>query len=146
MKDLEGSASGVTSASAEDCVRFLRAVDGYPDWHGDVVRRVEVRERDPEGNPTRARALLHVAVGPVVKDFDLVLAITVPDPGTVKLTRIPNDARDPERFDVIWRVEGRRIRLDVRATLSVPRFLPVLGIGDLLAAGFVNAATRALGA
>ncbi|HWC86471.1 MAG TPA: SRPBCC family protein [Solirubrobacteraceae bacterium] len=148
MKDLEGSATGVTTAPVEECVPFLRAVDRYPSWHPDVVRQVEVVERDGEGNPTRGRGKLHVAVGPLVKDFDLILAVTLEDSHTVKLTRIPHDDEDEERFEVTWRLAeapgGTRLRLDVRASLSVPRFLPVGGIGDRLAEGFVSAAARAL--
>jgi hypothetical protein len=130
-------------------VRFFRAVDRYPSWHPEVVRQVEVLERDSEGNPTKGRGMLHVAVGPIVKDFDLVLAVTLEDAHTVKLARLPNHAGDEERFEVTWRMAaapgGTRIRLDVLATLSVPRFLPVGGIGDRLAQGFVSAATRGLG-
>jgi hypothetical protein len=149
MKELRGSASGIVSASVEDCVRFFRAVDRYPTWHPEVVRRVEVLERDGDGEPLRAHALLHVAVGPLVKDFDLVLAITLPDPGTVKLSRIPHHSGDEERFEVTWHAEqgaATRIELDVHATLSVPRFVPVGGIGDGLAQSFVSSATKALAA
>jgi hypothetical protein len=149
MKELRGSATGVTTAPVDECVRFFRAVDRYPTWHPEVVRKVEVLERDAEAEPTRARAVLHVAVGPLVKDFNLVLAVAVADPRTVKLTRVPNHPGDDERFDVTWRLEdGPRttIRLEVVASLSVPRFLPVGGIGDGLAQGFVSAATKALGA
>jgi hypothetical protein len=150
MKELQGSATGVASVTIDECVRFFRAVDRYPSWYPDVVRKVEVLERDAESNPTKGRGLLHVAVGPIVKDFDLVLAITVEDGRTVKLTRLPNHPGDEERFDVTWRLAeagaGTRIRLEVRATLSVPRFVPVGGIGDRLAEGFVSAATKALGA
>ena len=131
-------------------MRFFRAVDRYPDWHPEVVRKVEVLERDGEGEPVRARAVLHVAVGPLVKDFNLVLAVGLPDAQTVKLTRIPNHPGDDERFDVTWRLReegaGTRIRLEVQASLSVPRFVPVGTIGDGLADGFVSSATRALGA
>ncbi|MDQ6778166.1 MAG: hypothetical protein M3071_18570 [Actinomycetota bacterium] len=154
MKDLRGSATGVTTAPVDECARFFLAVDRYPTWHPEVVRTVEVLDRDAECEPTRARAVLHVAVGPLVKDFDLVLASALADPRTVKLTRVPNHPGDDERFDVTWRLEeGPRtarmrtsIRLEVEASLSVPRFLPVGGIGDGLAQGFVSAATRALGA
>jgi Polyketide cyclase / dehydrase and lipid transport len=150
MKELRGSATGVTTAPVDDCVRFCLAVDRYPTWYPEVVRTVEVVNRDADGEPTRARAVLHVAVGPIVKDFDLALAITLAEPRTVKLTRVPNHAGDDERFDVTWRLEedasSTHIRLDVAASLSVPRFLPVGGIGDGLAAGFVSAATRALDA
>ena len=37
------------------------------------------------------------------------------------------------------------IRLDLAANLNVPRFLPLGDVGDSMAAGFVNAATRTLG-
>ncbi|HWF36825.1 MAG TPA: SRPBCC family protein [Solirubrobacteraceae bacterium] len=153
MKDLRGSATGVTTAPVAECVRFFRAVDRYPDWHPEVVRRVEVLERDAEGEPTRARGVLHAAVGPIVKDFDLVLAITLPDPHTVSLTRVPNHPGDDELFEVVWHLEEganttaharTRIRLDLQASLSVPRLVPVGGIGDRLAEGFMSAATRAL--
>jgi hypothetical protein len=149
MKDLRGSASGVTTAPVDECVRFFRAVDRYPAWYPEVVRTVEVLERDAEGGPARARAVLHVTVGPIVKDFDLVLAVTLPDAGTVNVTRVANHPGDDERFDVTWRLEpGARttIRLEVEASLSVPRFLPVGGIGDGMAKGFVVAAIRALDA
>jgi hypothetical protein len=149
MKDLRGSASGVTSASVEDCVRFFHAVDRYPAWYPEVVRKAEVLQRDGEGEPSKAAALLHVAVGPLVKDFDLVLAVGRPDPQTVMLRRIPNHPGDEERFEVTWRMQAgaqTRIRLEVEASLSVPRFVPVGGIGDGIAEGFVTAATRAMGA
>jgi hypothetical protein len=49
---------------------------------------------------------------------------------------------------VNWFVAGgpsTSIRLDLAANLDVPRFLPLGGIGDAMAAGFVTAATRELG-
>ena len=147
MKELRGSASGVTAAPVDECVRFFRAVDRYPAWHPEVVRKVDVLERDGDGEPTKAEAALHVAVGPLVKDFHLVLAVTLPDPLTVRLKRVPNHPGDEERFEVTWRLEEgtqTRIRLQVEASLSVPRFLPVGGIGDGLAEGFVSSATKAL--
>lgn len=149
MKELRGSAAGVAAAPVEECVRFLRAVDRYPTWYHEVVRQVDVLERDGDGNPARARALLHVAVGPLVKDFDLVLAVTLADPRTVTLSRLPNDSGDQERFEVTWRLEpgaATRMRLDIDAILSVPRLVPVGGVGDRMAEGFVTAARKALGA
>jgi hypothetical protein len=148
MKELRGSASGVAAVPAQACTDFLLAVDRYPIWHGDVIRRVEVLERDGDSRPTMARALLHVAVGPVVKDFDLTLAITHDGVRMVKLTRVPHHASDPERFEVTWRLDemgGTRINLDLEATLPVPRLVPIGGIGDHLAQSFVTDATRALG-
>jgi hypothetical protein len=147
MKELHGTASGVVAAPLDECVQFLLAVDRYPTWHPDVVRSVEVLERDDGGRPIRARGKLHVAVGPLVKDFDLLLAITLEGPRTVKLARVPHGPGDDERFEVTWRLEeshGTRISLELVASLSVPRFVPVGGIGDSLAQAFVTNAIRAL--
>ena len=47
-----------------------------------------------------------------------------------------------------WRVSGAgpsQIRLDLAANLDVPRFLPLGGVGDSMAAGFVSAATTSAG-
>jgi Polyketide cyclase / dehydrase and lipid transport len=147
MKELNGTASEVVPNPIEECLALLEAIDEYPAWYPDVVRAVEVLERGPDGRPTTAQAKLHVARGPVVKDFDLKLAVTIDRPHTVKLTRVPHEPTDQERFGVTWRLEGRsgtRIRLDLEANLDVPRFLPLGGIGDSIAEGFVAAAARAL--
>jgi hypothetical protein len=147
MKALDGSASAGVAAPMERCFELLAAVERYPDWHPDVVRRVEVVERDDEGRASKAQALLHAAVGPLVKDFDLLLAVETESPHRVSLTRIRHDASDPEEFRVLWRLREAaqtQIELTVSANLSVPRFLPVGGIGDALASGFVEAAARAL--
>lgn len=148
MKELTGSAVATTAAIPEACLSLLEAVDRYPSWHPEVVKEAEVLERDAEGHPTKARAKLHVERGPLTRDFDLVLAVSIDPSGTVKLSRIPHEPTDKEKFDVIWRVEGgptTRIRLELAANLDVPRFIPLGGVGDSMAEGLVNAAARALG-
>jgi ribosome-associated toxin RatA of RatAB toxin-antitoxin module len=147
VKELSGDASAAVSASPDQCLALLAAVDRYPSWYPDVVRAVEVLERDRSGRPSRVRAKLHLAQGPLSKDFDLLMAVTVQPPSTVKLSRVRIDASDQEQFDVIWHVDApahAQIRLELRANLSVPRFLPLGGIGDGVADGFVRAAARAL--
>jgi ribosome-associated toxin RatA of RatAB toxin-antitoxin module len=147
MKELNGTASALVSNPIEECFGLVEAIDEYPAWYPDVVRAVEVLERGPDGRPTTVQAKLHVARGPVVKDFDLKLAVTIDRPHTVKLTRVPHHPTDQERFGVTWRLEGgsgTRIRLDLEANLDVPRFLPLGGIGDSIAEGFVAAAAAAL--
>jgi hypothetical protein len=69
----------------------------------------------------------------------------------VVLTRIPHDAGDREQFRVAWTLtaapggaERTEIGLALNATLSVPRLVPLTGVGDSLAAGFVSAAAREL--
>jgi ribosome-associated toxin RatA of RatAB toxin-antitoxin module len=148
MKELHGTASGAVQAPVEDCFRLLEAVDGYPGWYPEVVREVEVLERDGEGRPATVRTTLHVAHGPLTRDFRLVMAVTKDPPKTVALSRVPNDAGDPEEFAVTWTLEpaaSTRIRLDLDANLSVPRLLPLGGLGDSLAQGFIAAARKALG-
>jgi Polyketide cyclase / dehydrase and lipid transport len=148
VKELDGVASAPVRASVQECVELFRAVDRYPDWYGEVVRDVAVLERDAEELPSRARATLHVSAGPLVRDLQLVLAITATAPARVRLARIPHEPSDAERFEVVWSVvEGppTQVRLELSATLSVPRLVPLGGIGDAMARGFAAAAARQLG-
>lgn len=148
MKELSGSASAVVSAPPDQCMALFEAVDRYPDWHPKEVRRVEVLDRDEGGHPTRVRAKLHVARGPLVKDFNLVLTVASDRTREVKLTKVHDRDSGPEQFNVTWLVEdsgGTRIRLDLAASLDVPRFLPVGGVGNAMAQDFVAAAVRQLG-
>ncbi len=144
MKELHGSASASVSASAQASFDLLADVEGYPNWYPEAVRRVEVLERSGDRRATRARAVLHVAYGPLVRDFDLTLAVAGEAPRWVKLTRLPNEPSDPEQFEVRWRIAPERIEVELDATLSVPRLVPVGGIGESVAAGFVAAAARTL--
>jgi ribosome-associated toxin RatA of RatAB toxin-antitoxin module len=147
MKELRGTATAAVAAPAEQCLALLADVERYPTWHPEVVRHVDVLDRDPGGQPTRVKTKLHLSQGPLSKDFDLDMAVAVQPPGTVQLTRVPHEPSDEERFEVTWYVDApahAQIRLELRANLAVPRFLPLGGIGDAVADGFVNAAARAL--
>lgn len=149
MKELEAAASTEVSASAARCIALFEDVERYPVWYPEAVRRVEVVERDGAGRALRARALLHVSAGPLVRDFDLVLAVRSEPPAAVTLERIAEHRGDDERFTVAWRVgtsgSGTRIQVRLAANLPVPRLLPVGSIGEGIAQGFVQAAARALG-
>jgi ribosome-associated toxin RatA of RatAB toxin-antitoxin module len=147
VKELHGAAAVEVAASPAQALALLQAVDRYPDWYPEVVKRVEVTERDGDGRPSKANATLHVAQGPLTKDFNLQLSVVTEPPATVKLVRLNHGPSDHEQFRVTWRVTDAprtRIDLDLGANLSVPRFLPVGGIGEGLAQGFVGAAARAL--
>lgn len=41
------------AAPLEECFALLAAVDRYPDWCPDVVRQVEVLDRDAAGESNR---------------------------------------------------------------------------------------------
>lgn len=146
MKQLHGSATANVSASAAECLALLADVERYPLWYPDVVRDVRIDERSSEGLPSRARVALHVAHGPIVRDFDLLMAVSV-EPRSVALTRIARTSSDEETFRVLWTVEeltATRFHLALEASLSVPRLLPLGGLGDAISAGFVSAAVTAL--
>ncbi len=145
MKDLHGTATTVVTAPLDQCRTLFEAVDGYPTWYPEAVREVDVLERDSTDRPTKVRAKLHLARGPLVKDFDLILAVVSEPPGTIRLTRIADAGSS--QFNVTWRLRedrGTRIDLELAASMSVPRFIPVGGVGDAIAEGFVAAAARAL--
>jgi Polyketide cyclase / dehydrase and lipid transport len=158
MKELRGTATGLVAAPVEQCVRFFQAIDCYPSWYPEVVRELEVVERDDQGRPTRAHTALHISYGPLVRSLRLLLAVRVEQPSTVRLTRLRNEPSDPEQFEVVWRLAAEggpaqkggkggntRVRLELDANLSVPRLLPLGGVGDAMAEGFVGAAVRGLG-
>jgi hypothetical protein len=147
VKELTGSGSVTTSASPADCMTLLEDIDRYPTWAPDIVKEAEVLERDAAGHPVKARTKLHVERGPLTRDFDLVLDVSIDPAGTIALRRIPHQPTDEERFDVTWRVDGAqgtRIALDLAANLDVPRFIPLGDVGDAMAQQLVSAATRAL--
>jgi hypothetical protein len=146
MKELQGSAYSAVDATPDECIALLEAVDSYPEWHPDVVKEVEVLASN-DGHPTRVRCKLHVARGPLVKDFNLVMSVATDGRRQVKLTKVQDAHSGPEQFEVTWLVEDTGptlIRLDLAASLDVPRFLPVGGVGDGLAEGFVGAAVKEL--
>jgi hypothetical protein len=147
MKELRGSASATVDAGPEACTALLAALDRYPSWHPDVIREAEVLERGADGVPLAARVVVHVAVGPLVRDFQLLVSVAVEPGRRVTLTRVPHEPTDPERFRVDWLVEGgpkTRLSVELAARLDVPRLVPVGAIGDSLAQGFVEVASRAL--
>ena len=130
-------------APLAQCLALVEAVDGYPAWYPEVVRAVDVLERDARGLPSRAQTKLHVSAGPMTTDFDLLMAVTVEPPATVKLTKVGGNAK----FDVIWRLtdgENTRIELQLDANLDVPRFVPLGDVGNSVAQGFVSAASAEL--
>ena len=147
MKDLHGEAARPVSASPQRSLDLLSDLEGYPRWYPDVVRRVDVLQRDGE-LVKQARVTLHAAIGPINRDLELVLSVAR-TPDTVTLARVRNERSDRERFEVAWRArptgaDQTRLELALDASLDLPRLLPTGGLADTLAAGFVEAAAREL--
>jgi ribosome-associated toxin RatA of RatAB toxin-antitoxin module len=146
LKELSGQATRPVRLPAAECFAVLADVDGYPEWYPDVVHEVDVLEREPDGQARRARTKLHLSWGPVVKDFDLVLGIDARPVTMVNLARV-SDAPSANTFEATWRLHETgmtEIAIELRAALDVPRFMPLGGIGDAIAGGFVDAAVRRL--
>jgi ribosome-associated toxin RatA of RatAB toxin-antitoxin module len=143
MKELSGQARTAISAPPAECIALLAAVDRYPTWYPDVIRKVEVIERDGSGVVRRARVTVHLSVGPLANDYTFEINVEVA-PAAVILSRVPHKASDPDQLEVHWRVKPGELRVDVSAVLEVPRFLPVGGAGEAVAQGFVKAARRVL--
>ncbi len=142
MKDLRGTATALVPGSLAQCLALVEAVDDYPRWYPDVVRGVDVLEREADGSPSRVRTKLRVSVGPLTKDIDLVMAVMIEPPATVKLLKVGGTAK----FDVIWRLHDQQnsrveLELELDASLDVPRLLPLAGVGNSVAEGFVSAAS-----
>jgi ribosome-associated toxin RatA of RatAB toxin-antitoxin module len=150
MKELRGTASAIVSASREKSFELLAAVDQYPSWNGEMFREVEVLELDGSGQPVRARARMQIALSSLRREFELVVVVRTDRPHAVHLTRIPYEPSDEERMDLAWRLAAdgpTRIELEFEAAISVlPRFLPLLGVGDLIAQSVLAGAATRLGA
>lgn len=148
MKHLDGRASLVVSAPLATCFSLLEAVDGYPSWC-DFVREVASVERDREGRPLRAHAVVHVPQSPFAKNFEFDIGIRTEPPRAVHLTRLPSTSSDVERFSLCWSlhdVGGTSIRLEFSASVSfLPGFLPLPGVGEMIAGSLLDAAARRLG-
>jgi len=151
MKELHGEAAATVPAPPDRCMALLSDIEGYPRWHPEVVRQVRVLERADTSAAQRARVDLSVPGVPLVGEVSMTLRLSVSSHQVVELTRVSHGAGDHEQFTVRWQVEplpdgaeasAISVRLD--ANLSVPRLVPLGGIGDRLATGFVDAAVRAL--
>jgi hypothetical protein len=146
MKEFRGSGSALVRASTEESYALLAAVDRYAEWNGELVRELEVLQAEP----LRLRAVIYVKRAPFTKTLELRVAVRNAPPHTVHITRIPNEPTDPEGLELTWRVGsaavGTRVELDFRAVASfVPGFLPLGGVGNLIAGKLLSSATDALG-
>lgn len=96
--------------------------------------------------PPLAQITLHAALGPLERDFHLLLEV-VTESQLVRLSRVPNEPSDPEELELTWRFTGEdvtELAVEIDARLDVPRLVPLQGVGDTVAHGFLAAARRAL--
>ncbi len=147
MKHLHGAARADVDVPIEQCLTLLAALEDYPGWYPAVVRAVEVIESGDDGLPLRAETKLHLAYGPVSRDIDLLLAVRVRSPGLVALKHVPRGPASGASFDATWRLEdrgGTHLEIELDANMPMPRLVPLRGVGDAFAAGFMRAAVERL--
>jgi hypothetical protein len=163
VKEIRGSARAVVRARPKECFALLAAVDRYSGWNGELVRELEVLERGSDDRPARLRAVIDLKRSPFVGSLDVTVAVRTEPPRAVYITRIPNEPSDPERLELVWRIDrdrsrcgtridrddsrsGTRIDLDLLAVAAfVPGFIPLGGIGDLVAEKLLGSAADTLG-
>jgi hypothetical protein len=135
------------TATPGDCFALLLDVEGYPAWHPEVVLSARTLERQAGGAPALAATTVHLGLGPLARDFDLLMKITSEPERSVRLARVRHDSSDPEELSLHWQIDPSRptgLALELSARLDVPRLVPLAGLGDAVAQGFLEAAQREL--
>jgi ribosome-associated toxin RatA of RatAB toxin-antitoxin module len=148
VKALQGWASAELDVPVKDCFALLSALEAYPDWF-DVVSEVEMLEDERNGTPGLVRAQLYVPQSPFGTHFELFMAVrTERRAGMVTLSRVPDGPADPDRLELIWRMQrtgSTRLEFEFDAAASfVPSFVPVGGAGEAIAQAAIDAARAAL--
>lgn len=149
MKELRGNASDEVAASPGDCLALLHDIERYPSWYPDVVRQVTIVRPAGDAAPIAARTTVHLGIGPIQRDFNLLMEVSSEAGRIIRLARVKDGSSDAEELSATWRIDdgtpGRtRLAIEVSARLEVPRLLPLHGLGDAVARDFVSAAARAL--
>jgi ribosome-associated toxin RatA of RatAB toxin-antitoxin module len=138
----------VVSAAPADVYAVVEDVETYPEWMTGV-QGVDVHERGPDGRVSVARIHMELPI-PVVKGgFAFTGAVDRTPPSRVTLRRKPSREGDEQALTVDWRLEpegsGTRVRLEMDATVDVPRFAPLGGPADSMARGFADALVERVG-
>jgi hypothetical protein len=143
MKQLNATAAGDAAAPIDACYDRLADVEAYPNWHPAGVKRAHALEHDSAGAPTKVSTTF--VLQRLQRDFAIEMAVRLERPHLVELRRLPKKPGDTEQVILTWRLTERgadrtAITLDLEAALDLPRFLPIGGVGDTIARGFLEAA------
>jgi hypothetical protein len=152
MREIAATAQGETPTPIERCFEQLADIEGYPSWYPSGVKRAEQLERGPGGELTKVQATLALNQGPIQRDFTLDFAVTLERPRLVELQRVPHlHSSSGTTMVIAWRLrelaaELTEVVVDFNAQLDIPRFLPLGGIADSIAGGFLGAALESFAA
>jgi ribosome-associated toxin RatA of RatAB toxin-antitoxin module len=146
LKQLQGSASAEIELPVEDCFALLASIDRYPVWF-EMVREVEILDREPDGRARLARVEIYVPQSPFGTDFSFIVAVEADRPAKMQLTKLPDGPADEDRIKLTWRMRENgwtEIEFEFDAVVSfVPGYLPVGSAGDVIAEVILDAATTA---
>ena len=107
MLRIDRTARAGVAATPARCRERLADVEGYPRWSSLITSATRARDR------VRLRAeLLGIT-------FDMTCELEVGDERVV-LRRLPNDAADEERFEVVWTLAPGEVELHLRAEIDAP--------------------------
>ena len=127
MGDFGGDGTIEIEASRERCFEVAADADGYPAWH-PLIKSMTTLERDADGRPARARAVVDASVSEVT----LEVSFTLREPHLVECRRESGDLKEMwTRFE-FSEVGPDRTRLDYSTGLDPGRMLSMLARGAVL--------------
>src|SRR5581483_7918013 len=119
MKELQGEASAEVAASAQECLALLEDLERYPSWYPEVVRRVQIVSPEADRAPVQARTTVHLGIGPIQRDFNLLMQLSSEAGRVIRLARVKDEASDAEELSATWRIEDRSPGDRTRLTVEV---------------------------
>jgi hypothetical protein len=127
MGDFGGEGTIEVEAAIERCFEVAADGEGYPAWH-PVIKSIETLERDAEGRPARARAVVDASVSEVT----LEVSFELQQPNRVECRRESGDLKEMwTRFEFTEVAPGRT-HLDYSTGLDPGRMLSMLARGPVL--------------
>jgi ribosome-associated toxin RatA of RatAB toxin-antitoxin module len=127
MGDFGGDGTIEVEASRERCFEVAASAEGYPAWH-PVIKSMTVLERDADGRPERATAVVDASVSEVT----LEVSFSMREPDFVECRRESGDLKEMwTRFEFAEVAPGRT-RVDYSTGLDPGRMLSMLARGAVL--------------
>jgi carbon monoxide dehydrogenase subunit G len=126
MSQFGGEGSIEIDADIARCFELAAAAERYPEWH-PVIETLAVLDRDSEGRPSRARAVVDASVSTVTVEVEF----TYEPPTVVELRRTSGDLKEMwTRFELTDL--GARTRLDYSTGLDPGRMLSMMARGPVI--------------
>ena len=127
MTQFGGEGSIEIAVGRARCFEIAAEVERYPEWH-PLIRSMRVLDRDGDGRPSRAAAVVDASVSTV----NVVVTFTYAEPASVECRRESGDLNEMwTRFEFA-ELEPERTRLDYSTGLDPGRMLSMMARGPVL--------------